>query len=51
MLLLDEGIDGYGHRYNMLDARWTHCACKYIGEVAPGYCEWWIQNFGLKTKN
>lgn len=46
-LLIDEGIPGYGHRYNLLDPQWTHVACK------SGYKDgmtWWIQNFGIKKK-
>jgi uncharacterized protein YkwD len=44
-LLIDEGIPGYGHRYNLLDPHWTHLACK--GELYSGM-HWWIQNFGIK---
>ena len=46
-LLIDSGIPGYGHRYNLLDPQWTHVACrteKYKGT------HWWIQNFGYKKK-
>lgn len=42
-LLIDSGIPGYGHRYNLLDPQWTHVACStadYDG------MHWWIQNFG-----
>jgi uncharacterized protein YkwD len=48
LLLIDDGIEGYGHRENLLNPGWTRCACKYAGKLAPGYCEWWIQNFGYK---
>ena len=47
-LLIDSGIPGYGHRYNLLDAGWTHVACK--GELYKGM-HWWIQNFGQKKKS
>lgn len=47
-LLIDEGIPGYGHRYNLLDAQWTHVACKT--QYHNGMT-WWIQNFGVKKKN
>ena len=47
-LLVDDGIPGYGHRYNLLDPSWTHVACK--GELYEGM-HWWIQNFGIKKKN
>lgn len=47
-LLVDSGIPGYGHRYNLLDPGWTHVGCK--GEVYKGM-NWWIQNFGQKKKN
>jgi uncharacterized protein YkwD len=43
-LLVDEGIPGYGHRYNLLDPQWTHVAC--TGENFKGSMTWWIQNFG-----
>ncbi len=49
-LLVDSGIPGYGHRYNLLDPQWTHVACK--GERVytdyTGGMDWWIQDFGLK---
>lgn len=47
-LLIDDGIPGYGHRYNLLDSSWTHVACK--GELFKNM-HWWIQNFGIKKKN
>ena len=46
-LLIDDGIPGYGHRYNLLDPSWTHVACK--GELFENM-HWWIQNFGIKKK-
>ena len=46
-LLIDSGIPGYGHRYNLLDPAWTHVAC--ATERHEGYY-WWIQNFGTKKK-
>jgi len=46
-LLVDSGIPGYGHRYNLLDPAWTHGACKE--ELFEGM-HWWIQNFGVKKK-
>jgi len=47
-LLIDAGIPGYGHRYNLLDPQWTHVAC--TGEKYKGFMYWWIQNFGVKKK-
>lgn len=53
-LLVDSGIPGYGHRYNLLDPNWTHAACK--GErtkgssLYSGEMDWWIQNFGHKKQ-
>jgi uncharacterized protein YkwD len=44
-LLIDSGIPGYGHRYNLLDPQWTFGACKF--ELYNGM-QWWIQNFGVK---
>jgi len=45
LLLIDAGIPGYGHRYNMLDPQWTHIAC--TGEDFNG-TRWWIQDFGYR---
>jgi uncharacterized protein YkwD len=47
-LLIDSGIPGYGHRYNMLDPQWTHVAC--TGEKYKNYMYWWIQDFGVQKK-
>ena len=47
-LLIDDGIPGYGHRYNLLNPSWTHVGCKT--ELFEGM-HWWIQNFGIKKKN
>jgi len=48
-LLVDTGIPGYGHRYNLLDPRWTHVACFDAGLKEGMYR--WLQNFGqAKTK-
>jgi uncharacterized protein YkwD len=44
-LLVDDGIPGYGHRYNLLDPQWTHAACS---NTVFGSMTWWIQNFGRK---
>jgi len=43
-LLIDAGIPGYGHRYNLLDPDWTHVACFDAGLKNSMYR--WIQNFG-----
>ena len=48
LLLVDSGIPGYGHRYNLLNPQWTHVAC--TGEKFKGNMFWWIQNFGAKKK-
>lgn len=47
-LLVDDGIPGYGHRYNLLDPQWTHAACSW--DFYNGYMHWWIQNFAVKKK-
>jgi uncharacterized protein YkwD len=46
-LLVDSGIPGYGHRYNMLDPQWTHGACVI---KTANRMDWCIQNFGVKEK-
>ena len=43
-LLIDSGIPEYGHRYNLLDPKWTHVACYTSGLKADMYQ--WIQEFG-----
>jgi uncharacterized protein YkwD len=43
-LLIDSGIPEYGHRYNMLDPKWTHVACYTSGLKGEMYQ--WIQEFG-----
>ena len=45
-LLIDAGIPGYGHRYNMLDPLWTFVACRTEKYRSRG--DWWIQDFGVK---
>ena len=47
-LLVDEGIPGYGHRYNLLNAQWTHVAC--VWDYYQKQMHWWIQDFAFKKK-
>ena len=47
-LLIDSGIPGYGHRYNLLNPVWTHAGCKH--DLYKGM-HWWVQNFGVKKKD
>lgn len=44
LLLIDSGIPGYGHRYNLLNPQWTHVACLDGGLQGSMYR--WLQNFG-----
>ena len=44
LLLIDSGIKGYGHRYNLLNPEWTHVAC-YDGGLHNGMYRW-LQEFG-----
>ena len=46
-LLVDSGIPGYGHRYNLLDPQWSHGACVIKDFDGMTWC---IQNFGVKKK-
>ena len=49
-LLNDANINGYGHRYNMLDKKWTHVAC-YATRKPLMTTKWWIQDYGrIKSK-
>lgn len=43
-LLIDSGIPGYGHRYNILNPKWTHVAC-FSGDLKNGMYRW-LQEFG-----
>jgi len=45
-LLIDSGIRGYGHRYNILNPKWTHVAC-FCGGLTGGLY-WWLQEFGQR---
>jgi uncharacterized protein YkwD len=45
-LLIDAGIPEYGHRYNLLNPKWTHVACYTSGLKGDMYQ--WIQDFGQK---
>jgi uncharacterized protein YkwD len=47
-LLIDAGIPGYGHRYNLLNVQWTHVGCTV--EQYQGAMHYWIQNFGTLKK-
>jgi len=50
-LLIDSGIVGYGHRKNILDSQWTHCACLWVGVINQEFnCTYWIQEFGKKKQ-
>jgi uncharacterized protein YkwD len=47
-LLIDSGIKGYGHRYNILNPKWTHVAC-FCGGLKNGMYRW-LQEFGQTGK-
>ena len=45
ILLVDSGIEGRGHRKNILNPDWKYTACYEVGQVGdmPNY---WVQMFG-----
>jgi uncharacterized protein YkwD len=43
-LLIDSGIEGYGHRINILDPDWNHVGCYTSGLKFEMYR--WVQEFG-----
>lgn len=47
-LLIDHGVQGYGHRYNILDPKWTHVAAFTYKDTegTSYYRHRWIQKFG-----
>lgn len=45
LLLVDEGIEGHGHRKNILDPNWRYVACYKVGQVGE-VPNSWIQDFG-----
>ncbi len=49
-LLNDANINGYGHRYCLLNAKWTHVAC-YATRKPLMNTKWWVQNFGQKKRS
>ncbi|MEO1053351.1 MAG: CAP domain-containing protein [Bacteroidota bacterium] len=43
-LLIDDGISSRGHRYNIINKKWTYVGCFQYDDVKYGY--YWVQNFG-----
>ncbi len=47
-LLVDYGVEGRGHRYNILDRRWTYIGVGQFGEFIEGQQDsGWVQDFGV----
>ncbi|NNC94241.1 MAG: hypothetical protein HKN92_01685 [Chitinophagales bacterium] len=44
-LLIDSGVPGYGHRYNILNPNWEFVGCREVTEMEME-CGYWIQEFG-----
>ncbi len=46
LLLIDDGIEGRGHRKNLLNPEWQYVACHKVGTVGT-MSNYWIQMFGM----
>ena len=44
-LMVDAGVDGYGHRYNILDRGWNYVSIYYIKDHPTWGNDYMIQNF------
>ena len=49
VLLVDSGIEGRGHRKNILNPDWEYVACYEVGDVS-GMPFYWVQNFAATAK-
>ncbi len=44
-LMVDSGVEGYGHRRNLLNPSWTHVACHRVSALSSTDFSWWLQEF------
>ena len=47
-LLIDGGIGSRGHRYNVIDPRWTHAGCYLAGKIGV-IPDNYVQNFAQEN--
>jgi uncharacterized protein YkwD len=44
-LMVDSGVDGRGHRKNLLNPDWRYVACYKVDQLSSPQLTWWMQEF------
>jgi uncharacterized protein YkwD len=44
-LMVDSGVDGRGHRQNLLNPDWRYVACLKVDAISSPDVTWWVQEF------
>jgi uncharacterized protein YkwD len=44
-LMVDSGVDGRGHRQNLLNPDWRYVACLKVDAISSPDLTWWVQEF------